>query len=52
VKEQANKAEEAVRKGDIKELYNITRKLYKRKYHGMQPIKNKDGALFTNEDIK
>jgi hypothetical protein len=32
VNKQANKAEEAVRKGDIKELYNITRKLTKRKY--------------------
>jgi hypothetical protein len=32
VNEQANKAEESVRKGDIKELYNISRK-----YQGMQP---------------
>jgi hypothetical protein len=39
VNEQANKAEESVRKGDIKELYIITRKLSKRKYQGMQPIK-------------
>jgi hypothetical protein len=39
VNEKANKAEEAVRKGDIKELYNITRKLSKRKYRSMQPIK-------------
>jgi hypothetical protein len=44
------KLKEAVRKGDVKELYNITRKLSKRKYRGMQPIKNKDGALLTNED--
>jgi hypothetical protein len=47
VNEQANKAEEAVRKGDVKELYNITRKLSKRKYRGMQPKKDKDGALLT-----
>jgi hypothetical protein len=39
VNEQANKAEEAVRKRNIKELYNITRKLSKRKYQGMQPVK-------------
>jgi hypothetical protein len=48
--EQAYKAEEAVRKWDTKELYNITRKLTKRKYQGMQPIKNKHGALLANED--
>jgi hypothetical protein len=48
VNEQANK--DAVRKGDIKELYNITRKLTKTKYQGMQPIKNKHGALLTNEN--
>jgi hypothetical protein len=47
---KANKGEAAVRKGDIKELYNITRKLTKRKYQGMQPLKNKDGALLTNDD--
>jgi hypothetical protein len=39
--EQVNKAEESVRKGDVKELYNITRKLSERKYRGMHPIKNK-----------
>jgi hypothetical protein len=50
VSEQANKAEEAVREGDIKEFYNIIRKLSKRKYEGMQPRKNKHGALLTNED--
>jgi hypothetical protein len=51
VSEQANKAEEAVREGDIRDLYNITRKLSKRKYQGMQPIKNKHGALLTNEKM-
>jgi hypothetical protein len=30
--------------------YNIRRKLSKRKYQGMQPIKNKDGALIKNKD--
>jgi hypothetical protein len=44
VSEQANKAEEAVREGDIKELY-ITRK-----YQGIQFIKKKRGTLLTNED--
>jgi hypothetical protein len=34
----------------IKGLYDITRKLSTRKYQGVQPIKNKDGALLTNED--
>jgi hypothetical protein len=37
------------RKGDMKEFYNITRKLSTRKYQGMQIIKNKAGALLTNE---
>jgi hypothetical protein len=46
VNEKANKAEVVVTKG----LYNITRKLFERQYQGMQPMKNKDGALLTNED--
>jgi hypothetical protein len=50
VNEQAKIAEEAVTKGEVKGLYNITRKLCKRKYQGMQPIKNKDGVLLTKED--
>ncbi|PNF22462.1 hypothetical protein B7P43_G15247 [Cryptotermes secundus] len=37
-------------KGDIKELYSIRVKLSKRKYHGIQPIENKHGALLTNDD--
>jgi hypothetical protein len=51
VNEQANKAEEAVRKGDIKELYTITRKLAKRKYQGMQHIRNKYGAPLQMKTI-
>jgi hypothetical protein len=43
---------ESARKGDIKETYNITGKLSKRKYQGMQPTTNKDGALLTNERKK
>jgi hypothetical protein len=50
VNEHANTAGESVREGDIKELYNITRKLSKMKYHGMQPLKNKHEVLLTNED--
>jgi hypothetical protein len=50
VNEQGNKAEEAVRKGDVRELYNITRKLSERKYRGMERIKNKGGDLLTNDD--
>jgi hypothetical protein len=45
VNEQANNAEEAVTKGEVKGLYNITRKSSKRKYWGMQPIKNKDDQI-------
>jgi hypothetical protein len=50
VNEQANKAEGAVRKGDIKELYNIARKLTRKKYQGMQTIKDEHSSLLTNED--
>jgi hypothetical protein len=50
VNKKTDKAEEAVRKGDIKELYNITGKLSKRKYQDMQPIKNSDGVLLANEN--
>jgi transcriptional regulator with GAF, ATPase, and Fis domain len=50
VNEQAN--EEAVRKGNVKELHNIIRKLSERKYQGMQPTKNKDWALLRNEDVQ
>jgi hypothetical protein len=48
VNKQANKPEEAVRKRDVKELYNITRNLFKRNYRDVQPIKNKDGVMFKN----
>ena len=39
INEQAKQTEEAERKGDIKELYNITRKLSQRKYRMNKPVK-------------
>ena len=39
INEQAKQAEEAERKGGIKELYNITRKLSQRKYRMNKPVK-------------
>ena len=39
INEQAKQTEEAERKGDIKELYNITRKLSQRKFRMNKPVK-------------
>jgi len=50
VNEQAKQAEEAERKGDRKELYNITRKLSQRKFRMNRPVKNKSGMLLTTQE--
>jgi Ser/Thr protein kinase RdoA (MazF antagonist) len=47
INEQAKLAEEAESRGDIKELYNITRKLSQRKFKVNRPIKTKSGTLLT-----
>ena len=49
INEQAQQAEEAERKGDIKELYSITRKLSKRKFRMNRPVKTKSGMLLTTQ---
>jgi hypothetical protein len=36
--------------GDIKKLYNITRKLSQRKFKFIRPIKTKSGTLLTQEE--
>jgi hypothetical protein len=46
VNKQANKAEEAVRKGYVKELYIITRKLSNRKYRGAIYKKQRWGSAY------
>jgi len=50
INEQAKLAEEAEKKGDIKELYNITRKLSQRKYRMNIPVKTKSGMLLTTQE--
>jgi len=43
-------AEEAENKGDIKELYNVTRKLSQRKFRMNRPVKTKSGVLLTTKE--
>jgi hypothetical protein len=50
INEQAKLAEEAERRGDIKELYNITRKLSQRKFKMNRPTKTKSGMLLTTQE--
>jgi hypothetical protein len=50
INEQVKLAEEAERRGDIKELYNITRKLSQRKFKMKRPIETKTGMLLTQEE--
>jgi hypothetical protein len=50
INEQAKLAEAAERRGDIKELYNITRKLSQRRFKVNGPIKTKSGTLLTTQE--
>jgi len=43
-------AEEAASKGNLKELFAITRTLSKRQIQRNRPIRNTDGALLTNTE--
>ena len=43
-------AEEAANKGNLKELFAITRIFSKRKIQRNRPIRNKDGSLLTNTE--
>lgn len=45
----AEKAEEAARMGDAKELYNITRTLSKKGFRKTRPIKSKSGVPLTTQ---
>ena len=46
----SSQAEEAANKGNLKELFTITRILSKRQIQRNQPIRNKDGTLLTNTE--
>jgi len=50
--EQAKLAEEAERKGDIRELYNIMGKLSQRKFRMNRPVKSKSGMHLTTQELK
>ena len=52
INEQAKLAEEAEKKGDIRELYNITRKLSQRKSGLKRPVKIKSGMLLTTQEAQ
>jgi len=45
-----NKQNRQKRKGDIKELYNITRKVSQRKFRMNRPVKTKPGMLLTTQE--
>ena len=50
VNEQAKLTEEAEKKGYIRELHNITRKLSKRKFMMNRPVESKSGMLLTTQE--
>jgi len=50
INEQAKLVEEVERKGDINELYNITRKLSQRKFRMSRSVKTASGTLLTTQE--
>jgi hypothetical protein len=52
INEHAKQAEEAERKGGIKELYSITRKLSQRKFRMNRPVKTTSGTFLTTQEIQ
>jgi hypothetical protein len=50
INEQAKLAEEAEVKRNIKERYNITRKLSQKKFRMNRPVKTKSGILLTTQE--
>jgi hypothetical protein len=50
INKQAKLAEEAERRKDIKQLYNITRMLSHRKFKMNRPTKTKSGMLLTTQE--
>ena len=50
INEQAKLAEEAEKKGDIRELFNITRTLSQRKFRMNRRVKTKSGTLLTAQE--
>jgi hypothetical protein len=50
INEQLKLAEEAERRGDINQLYTITRKLSQIKFAINRPIKTKSGTIMTTHE--
>jgi hypothetical protein len=50
INEQAQLAEEVEKKGGIKELYNVTRKLSQRKFRMKKPVKTESEVLLTTKE--
>jgi hypothetical protein len=49
VDEKAQRAEEAEGRGDVKELYNITKKLSKRGFRRNKPVRNNNTRRTVKE---
>ena len=49
IEQQAITAEEAAKKGDLKQLYQTTRVLSKQKFRKNVPVKDKSGKMLTNK---
>lgn len=50
VDELAQKAEEAEKRGDLKELYNITKTLSRKGFNRNEPLKNKRGEIISTQE--
>lgn len=50
INKQAQRAEDAARKGDLKELYSTTRLLGKSGFRKKRPIKDKQGVLLSSQE--
>lgn len=46
----AEEAQKAAEQGNLKTVYDVTRKLSNKKGRAMDMVKNKDGVLLTNHD--
>ena len=52
IEQQAITAEEAAKKGDLKQLYQTTRVLSKQKFRKNVPVKDKSGKMLMNNQNK
>jgi hypothetical protein len=50
VDELAQKAEEAEKRGDLKELYNIIKKLSRKGFNRSKTLRNKRGEIISTQE--